>query len=550
MSVIAILLIYVIFGVTEFAYSFEALLCFFLLFLLYGFCAVLWAYILQRRFDVPALSFVLISIGTFFVGIVASLTVIVIEQLMQQRDVHMLQDPTLALPHAICSTVFLILPQYNLGMAIFRGSFVSQLIQIGEEFLRELNRLDLVSSLPLPSLLEWDLMGMHLACLVAHIFIALLLLFIVEQEPFGFLRKWERIYTKKLVETAKEYSDDDVIAEKKRVDEMDDSSDNPLVVKDLAKAYSKKLLAVRNVSFAVDQGECFGLLGLNGAGKTTTFAILTQKIQPGFGMVIGDRSSFEQVGYCPQFDALNMKLTTTENMELFARIRGIPEHHIQPLVSRLLVSLNLKPYSDTITSALSGGNRRKLSVAISLLSHPSLVLLDEPSAGMDPGSQQFLWKVIDRLRKSGKAVVITSHSMEECEALCTRIAIMDRGQIRCIGSKQHLKSKFGEGHSLTVKMRSQSDARMAAKFVLDHLKGAKIESIHCSTIFLHIDVEQSSISDIYRVVNQLKNEFSVEDFSLSQSTLAEVFQSLSSHASSTSVSSGQTTSTAETDLTD
>ncbi|PIO54470.1 hypothetical protein TELCIR_24167, partial [Teladorsagia circumcincta] len=88
--------------------------------------------------------------------------------------------------------------------------------------------------------------------------------------------------------------------------------------------------------------------------------------------------------------------------------------------------------------------------------------------------------------------------MEECEALCTRIAIMDRGQIRCIGSKQHLKNKFGEGHSLTVKMSSQTDARLAAKFVQHHLKGAKIESIHCSTVFFHIDRDDSSISDIYR----------------------------------------------------
>ncbi|KHJ82809.1 ABC transporter, ATP-binding protein [Oesophagostomum dentatum] len=148
--------------------------------------------------------------------------------------------------------------------------------------------------------------------------------------------------------------------------------------------------------------------------------MLTQKIWPGHGavhihgrsMVIGDRSSFKQVGYCPQFDALNMKLTTNENMELFARIRGIPEPYIKPLISRLLVSLHLSPYASTITSALSGGNRRKLSVAIALISHPSLVLLDEPSAGMDPGSQQFLWRVIDQLRKSGKAVDEPSAGMD------------------------------------------------------------------------------------------------------------------------------------------
>ncbi|EYB99829.1 hypothetical protein Y032_0119g792 [Ancylostoma ceylanicum] len=549
-SLVAILLIYVIFGVKEFAYSFEAICCFFLVFLLYGLCAVLWAYVLQRRFEIPALSFVLISVGTFFVGIVASLTVMVIEQLMQK-------DPTLIAPHTICSIVFLLLPQYNLGMAIFRGSFVFQLIQIGENYLKELHRPDLVSELPIPSLLEWNLMGKHCLCLVIHTFAAALTLFVLERQPFGFLRRWEQIRTQRLLECSKGVSDEDVIAEMRKVDEIENASDNPLIVKDLAKAYTKTNLAVRSVSFAVDRGECFGLLGLNGAGKTTTFAMLTQKIRPGAGsvrihgrsMVIGDRSSFDQVGYCPQFDALNMKLTTIENIELFARIRGIPETHIKPLVSKLLVSLHLSPYSSTVTSALSGGNRRKLSVAIALISHPSLVLLDEPSAGMDPGSQQFLWKVIDQLRKSGKAVVITSHSMEECEALCTRIAIMDKGQIRCIGSKQHLKNKFGEGHSLTVKMKSQSDARLAGEFVLERLKGAKIESIHCSTLFLHIDREISSISGIYRVVNQLKKQFSVEDFSLSQSTLAEVFHSLAA-SSSSSVSSGHTVSTAETDLTD
>ncbi|EPB71818.1 ABC transporter, ATP-binding protein [Ancylostoma ceylanicum] len=450
-SLVAILLIYVIFGVKEFAYSFEAICCFFL-------------------------------------------------------------DPTLIAPHTICSIVFLLLPQYNLGMAIFRGSFVFQLIQIGENYLKELHRPDLVSELPIPSLLEWNLMGKHCLCLVIHTFAAALTLFVLERQPFGFLRRWEQIRTQRLLECSKGVSDEDVIAEMRKVDEIENASDNPLIVKDLAKAYTKTNLAVRSVSFAVDRGECFGLLGLNGAGKTTTFAMLTQKIRPGAGsvrihgrsMVIGDRSSFDQVGYCPQFDALNMKLTTIENIELFARIRGIPETHIKP---------------------------------------------DEPSAGMDPGSQQFLWKVIDQLRKSGKAVVITSHSMEECEALCTRIAIMDKGQIRCIGSKQHLKNKFGEGHSLTVKMKSQSDARLAGEFVLERLKGAKIESIHCSTLFLHIDREISSISGIYRVVNQLKKQFSVEDFSLSQSTLAEVFHSLAA-SSSSSVSSGHTVSTAETDLTD
>uniref|UniRef100_A0A0K0CZL8 ABC transporter n=1 Tax=Angiostrongylus cantonensis TaxID=6313 RepID=A0A0K0CZL8_ANGCA len=109
--------------------------------------------------------------------------------------------------------------------------------------------------------------------------------------------------------------------------------------------------------------------------------------------------------------------------------------------------------------------------------------------------------------------------------------------------------RFGEGHSLTVKMRCQNDAQLAAEFVLAHLKGAKIESIYCSTLFLHVNRDVSTISGIYRVVNELKKEFPVEDFSLSQSTLAEVFHSLATN-NSTSTSSGQTILTNETDLID
>ncbi|KAJ1356356.1 hypothetical protein KIN20_014057 [Parelaphostrongylus tenuis] len=180
-SIIAVLMIYVIFGVQDFAYSFGSLGSFFLVFFLHGLCAVLWAYIFQRRFQVPALSFVLISVGTFFVGIVAVLTVVIIEQLMQE-------DRTLLATHGICSTVFLMIPPYNLGMAIFRGVVVSRLAEIGENFLRELNRLDLLSSLPIPSLLEWSLMGIHCFCLIIHITIAAVILCIIEGEPFEFLR--------------------------------------------------------------------------------------------------------------------------------------------------------------------------------------------------------------------------------------------------------------------------------------------------------------------------------------------------------------------------
>ncbi|CAI4221781.1 unnamed protein product [Auanema sp. JU1783] len=536
-AIVVIILAYAAFGVKEFTYDSSTAASFFLLFFIYGLCAVLWAYVLQRWFVVPALSFVLIAVGTFFVGIVGSMTVIMIEQMMKT-------DPTLQPYHTAFSVAFLIVPQYNLGMAVFRGSYVYQLVQMGERYLIDLNRPDLISSLPLPYIIEWNLMGMHCVVLLLHICIAASLLIVLEGGSFGFLRRKERIYTEKLLNKEEKTEENDIESEKERalVAAANKTETYPLVVSELAKAYSSSTLAVKGVSFIVEKGECFGLLGLNGAGKTTTFGMLTGKIFPGAGYISlngsevsgGNSKDFTHIGYCPQFDALNTQLTTRENLIFFARIRGIPEQYIPKLASRLLRSLHLRPYSHTLTGSLSGGNKRKLSVAIALISQPSLILLDEPSAGMDPGSQQFLWKVIDKLRRSGKAVVMTSHSMEECEALCTRIAIMDRGRIRCLGSKQHLKNKFGQGYSLTLKLCNSSDTSAVVKLFKSFVSEAHLEAVHCSTIFFQIPRECITIANILHNVNRVKSEYKLEDFSLSQSTLDEIFQSLASRSWETS----------------
>ena len=126
---------------------------------------------------------------------------------------------------------------------------------------------------------------------------------------------------------------------------------------------------------------------------------------------------------------------------------------------------------------------------------------------MDPGSQQFLWRVIDKLRQDGKAVVITSHSMEECEALCTRIAIMDRGHIRCLGSKQYLKNRFGEGYSLTLKLASsegyEQQLDRVLELVAEELPTAGLEAAHCLTLLYKIKKGDISIGSILKAVNKV-----------------------------------------------
>ncbi|CAI2315669.1 unnamed protein product [Caenorhabditis sp. 36 PRJEB53466] len=538
--ILVVMLIYVTFGVSDFTANVTTFCSFLLLFFMHGCAAILYAYVFQKRFAVPALSFVLIAIGSYFVGIVCSLTMIMLEQLM-------VQDATLLPAHNICAIVFLILPQYNLGIAIYRGLMIYQVRKIGSNFLEQINRPDMISQLPLPALLSFDQMGLHVMCLFLHVILATGCLIFSQMDEFSFIRNKERGLTSAMmVRDQTNDEDEDVAKERNRVENIPTDHSFALVVRNLAKAYNPELLAVKDISFAVEPGECFGLLGLNGAGKTTTFSMLTAKIWPGHGSIemsdtrinsgsSSDVRNFQQLGYCPQFDALNMKLSTRENLKFYARIRGIVPAQIDSIIDRLLVALHLRPYANTQTSSLSGGNRRKLSVAVALVSQPSLIFLDEPSAGMDPGSQQFLWKVIERLCKSGKAVVLTSHSMEECEALCTRIAIMDRGRIRCLGGKQHLKSKFGKGSMLTMKMGKNENAREVAGVIKMKLgDGARIEAVHCSTAFVHIEQGSASVAQVLEIVNQIKRTYDVDDFTLTQSTLDNVFQSIAEHQDTSS----------------
>lgn len=129
----------------------------------------------------------------------------------------------------------------------------------------------------------------------------------------------------------------------------------------------------------------------------------------------------KRIGYCPQFDALIDDLTGRETLRLFALSRGIPRFKLEDVIKKLSTDLNFAKHLDKLVRAYSGGNKRKLSTAVALLGNPVIIYLDEPTTGMDPGAKRNLWDVMCNVRDSGKTIVLTSHSMEECEALCTRL---------------------------------------------------------------------------------------------------------------------------------
>jgi len=244
-------------------------------------------------------------------------------------------------------------------------------------------------------------------------------------------------------------------------------------IKNLQKNYSNGLCsttqAIKNMSFCVEPGECFGLLGLNGAGKTTTFKCITQELSPSHGKIYINgrdmRNKFSELssifGYCPQFDAIFEYMSVYENLEFYGRIKGIKAEYLNRVVMAMIEEMSLGEFTHKIAGRLSGGNKRKLTVAISFLCNPPIVLLDEPSTGMDPEARRFMWSVIHKISTKGKkaSVIMTTHSMDEAETLCKRMAIMVKGEFVCLGKSGEIKEKYGYGYEIEVRIKPLSEIK-------------------------------------------------------------------------------------------
>ncbi|GIL78966.1 hypothetical protein Vretimale_187 [Volvox reticuliferus] len=221
--------------------------------------------------------------------------------------------------------------------------------------------------------------------------------------------------------------------------------------------------AIKGSWFSIERGQLFCLLGPNGAGKTTTINCLTGAIPPTGGEALiyeepisnpgGLDRIRAQMGVCPQFDILWNELNGAEHLSIYGHIKGLPRRKVASDVTTLLEKVKLTYAADQRAGTYSGGMKRRLSVAIALLGDPRIVYLDEPTTGMDPISRRYVWDIIQEA-KTGRAIVLTTHSMEEADILGDRIAIMARGKLRCIGTSLRLKQRFGSGYTLSVSVIS------------------------------------------------------------------------------------------------
>lgn len=289
--------------------------------------------------------------------------------------------------------------------------------------------------------------------------------FYLENRKVLWRKKKERFLQRELPIPADE--DKDVAAERRRVESTPPIGDGSVFIRNLHQQYDQPRgkIALKNLSLSIPKGECFGYLGINGAGKSTTMKVLTGQLVPtyGFAMLGPYDLAYERnearrlIGYCPQFDSLHDLLTVTEQLALYARLKGISKAQVRAAVNQKIEQVGLGEYRDKLTRGLSGGNKRKVSTAIALIGSPPIVFLDEPSTGVDPSSRRKMWDVIASVcAQKDSSVVLTTHSMEECEALCTRVGIMVSGELKCLGSVEHLKQKFGHGFTVEIKLREPS----------------------------------------------------------------------------------------------
>ncbi|XP_028967476.1 ATP-binding cassette sub-family A member 1 [Galendromus occidentalis] len=400
--------------------------------------------------------------------------------------------------------------------------------------------------------------GFQLISLTLMGLVGLLLLILIEFNSRRFVHMADSISIKKLFSCSRnqeksedfgEVQEDSAVKEERQMVHDLVTNNNirsqALVAKDISKYYGN-LRAVNDVSFHVKKNECFGLLGVNGAGKTTTFSMLTGDCMMSRGNSYIQHTDVrskvhayqEFIGYCPQFDALADLLTGREILSLFCGLRGVPTGVENTVIDFMITMADLRPHIDKLSQSYSGGNKRKLSLAIAMIGNPSILFLDEPSAGVDPGARRRIWATLVQAQKElNSSVLLTSHSMDECEALCHRLVIMLRGTFRCLGSSQQLKRRYGQGFTVLIKTKaSEDDQAHLVQSAMLHLFGDQCElkgSYQVSSVFghghcllqFHVNDQRLRWSEVFERIEKLREspQLQLEDVQVSDTTLEQIF---------------------------
>jgi ABC-2 type transport system ATP-binding protein len=291
--------------------------------------------------------------------------------------------------------------------------------------------------------------------------------------------------------------------------------------------------AVRGVDLSVAEGEIFGFLGPNGAGKTTTLRMLATLIEPdggeatvtGYDLMQSPAAVRERIGYVSQTGGASIAATGHENLVLQARLFGMDKAGARERAEKMLELLDLSSVADRLVSTYSGGQKRRLDIALGMVHRPELLFLDEPTTGLDPQSRARLWDEVRRLRERGTGVFLTTHYLDEADALCDRLAIIDNGVIVAEGTPDALKRRIS-GDVVTLGMEAVDHVVEQAQQVLRGLpfvSEAEVVESEASGDRLRLYVEhgEQTLPSILRSLDEAG--LAVSEVSLSRPTLDDVF---------------------------
>jgi ABC-2 type transport system ATP-binding protein len=308
-----------------------------------------------------------------------------------------------------------------------------------------------------------------------------------------------------------------------------DSAEEVIRCEQLSKQYPN-ILAVDKLDLQVQRGEIFGLLGPNGAGKTTTVGMLTTLVIPtgGKAIVAGINAVTQPallkqvIGVVAQTNNLDRALTVWENLYYHGRFFGMTSKEARSAADESLVKFRLSERAKADVMTISGGMAKRLMVARALLHNPSVLFLDEPTAGLDPQSRIALWEILVKLHSQGQTILLTTHYMEEADALCDRLAIMDHGRILVINSPMNLKNSVGADSVVTIS--ATGDINALAQLLRERVEGMTSVKQVDSNIQLNIKGTKGILPKVFMIAEQ--GGYNISDLSVTEPTLETVFISL------------------------
>lgn len=287
--------------------------------------------------------------------------------------------------------------------------------------------------------------------------------------------------------------------------------------------------ALKGISFELEEGEVFGLLGPNGAGKTTTLSILYTMLAPtsgkatvnGFDVIQHPHDVRKSIGVVFQDPSLDLDLTARENLQLHARLYHLPKNEIKDRIKWALEIVDLSEHADREVKKYSGGMKRRLEIARSLMHTPKILFLDEPTLGLDPQTRRKLWEYISKLNKEKKlTIILTTHYMDEADELCQRIAIVDKGKIVAMDSSTNLKKQM-KGDTIDIESSNNSF------FTQKTIPFAKEIKLHDGHVTITVENAEKSLSEVVLIAKQ--NKVDVHNIQMHKPSLEDVFLHFTGH---------------------